>query len=67
MPPVQEKKRVDMSDKRREAARIVEGTTSAPRLASSSVVSFPKRNKCLGNHCSLIVRKEKEDSFCQRD
>ena len=49
---------------------IVEGTSSAPRLASSSSASFPRRNKCLGTHCYLIVQEEREDSsdqICQRN
>ena len=44
---------------------IVEGASSAPRLASSSAVSFPGRNECPGTHCSLIEQKEKKDSSCQ--
>ena len=27
---------------------IAQGTSSAPRLASSSVASFPKKNECQG-------------------
>ena len=62
------------SDKRREWIRqirgerlqgIAEGASSAPRLASSSAVSFPRRNECPGTHCSLIEHKEKKDSSCQ--
>ena len=30
------------------------GASSAPCLVSSSAVSFPGRNGCLGTHCSLI-------------
>ena len=44
---------------------IAEGASSAPRLASSSAVSFPGRNECPGTHCSLIEQKEREDSSCQ--
>ena len=44
---------------------IVEGASSAPRLASSSAVSFPSRNECPGTHCSLIEQEEREDSSCQ--
>ena len=64
------------SDKRQEWVReirrerlqgIAEGASSAPRLASSSAASFPRRNECPGTHCSLIEQEEKEDSFCQRD
>ena len=40
---------------------IAEGASSAPRLASSSAVSFPGRNECPGTHCSLIEQEEKED------
>ena len=40
---------------------IVEGASSAPRLASSSAVSFPGRNECPGTHCSLIEQKEREE------
>ena len=39
---------------------IAEGWSSTPRLANSSAASFSERNKCSGNHSSLIVlRKEK--------
>ena len=41
---------------------IAEGTSSAPCLANSSAASFPGRNECPGTHCSLIERKEREDS-----
>ena len=44
---------------------IAEGTSSAPRLASSSAASFPGRNECPGTHCSLIEQEEREDSSCQ--
>ena len=44
---------------------IAEGASSAPRLASSSAVSFPGRNECPGTHCSLIEQEEKKDSSCQ--
>ena len=44
---------------------IAEGTSSAPRLASSSAVSFPGRNECPGTHYSLIDQEEREDSSCQ--
>ena len=44
---------------------IVEGASSAPRLASSSAMSFPGRNEHLGTHCSLIKQEETEDSSCQ--
>ena len=40
---------------------IAEGASSAPRLASSSAVSFPGRNECPGTHCSLIEQEERED------
>ena len=43
---------------------IAEGAGSAPRLASSSAVSFPGRNESPGTHCSLI-EQEREDSSCQ--
>ena len=53
------------SEKRREWIRkirerlkgIAEGASSAPHLASSSAALFPRRNECLGTHCSLIVQK----------
>ena len=41
---------------------IAEGERSAPRLASSSVASFPGRNECPGTHCSLIEQEERKDS-----
>ena len=44
---------------------IVEGASSAPRLASSSAVSFPGRNECPGTHCNLIEQKEREDGSYQ--
>ena len=44
---------------------IAEGTSSAPRLASSSAESLPRRNECPGTHCSLIEKEEREDSSCQ--
>ena len=43
--------------------KIAEGASSAPRLASSSAVSFPGRNECPGTHCSLIEQKEEEKRF----
>ena len=43
---------------------IVEGTSSTPRLASSSAASFPGRNEYPEIHCSLI-EQEREDSSCQ--
>ena len=39
---------------------IAEGASSAPRLASSSAASFPRRNECPGTHCSLIDRRKKK-------
>ena len=45
--------------------RIAEGASSAPRLASSSAMSFHRGNKCLGTHCSLIEQTEREHSSCQ--
>ena len=44
--------------------RIAKGTSSAPRLASSSAASFPGKNECPGTHCSLIEQGEREDSSC---
>ena len=44
---------------------ITEGTSSAPRLASSSAASFPGRYECPGTHCSLIEQEEREDKSCQ--
>ena len=44
---------------------IAEGTSSAPRLASSSAASFPGRNECPGTHCNLIEQEKREDSSCQ--
>ena len=46
---------------------IAKGTSNAPLLASSSAPLFPRRNKCLQNHCSLIEQEEREDSSCQRN
>ena len=39
---------------------IVEGTSSAPRLASSSAASFPRRNDCAGTHCSQQNRRREK-------
>ena len=44
---------------------IAEGVNSAPRLASSSAASFPRRNECPGTHCSLTEQEDREDSSCQ--
>ena len=43
---------------------IAEGTNSAPRLASSSAESLPRRNECPGTHCRLIKQEERENSSC---
>ena len=62
------------SEKRREWIREVrgeslqgnvEGASSAPRLASSSAMSFPGKNEYLETHCSPI-EQEREDSSCHR-
>ena len=45
----------------REKREIAEGVSSAPRLASSSAVSFPGRNECPRTHCSLIEQEKKKD------
>ena len=42
-----------------------EGSSSVPRLDSSSAASFPGRNECPGSPCSLIEQEEKKDSSCQ--
>ena len=39
---------------------IADSTSAARHFASSSAVSFPGRNECLGTHCSLIEQKERE-------
>ena len=44
--------------------KISEGASSAPRLASSSAVSFSGRNECPGTDCSLIEQEKKKDSSC---
>ena len=44
---------------------ITEGTSSAPRLASSSAASFSARSESQGIHCSIIEQEEREDSSCQ--
>ena len=44
---------------------IAESASSAPRLASSSAVSFPGRNECPGTHCNRIEQEEKGDSSYQ--
>ena len=63
------------SEKRREWIReirekrpkgIAEGTSSAPRLASSSAASFPGRNECPETHCSLIGQEEREKTVPAR-
>ena len=45
-PPVREKTRVDTRGEILQG--ITEDSSSAPRLAKSSVVSFPGRNECPG-------------------
>ena len=47
---------------------IAEGTSSAPRLASSSAASFPGRNECPETHCSLIEQESEDSSYqiCHR-
>ena len=45
---------------------IAEGTSSAPRLASSSAASLSGRNECPGTHCSLIELEKRENSFSRR-
>ena len=45
---------------------IFEGTSCAPRLASSSAASFPDRNECPGTHYDMIGQKEREDSPLQK-
>ena len=63
------------SDKREEWIReiteerlqgITEGTSSAPRLASSSAESMPGKNERPGTHCSLIEQEKRENISCQR-
>ena len=36
---------------------IAEGTSSAPRLASSLAELLPRRNECQETHCSLIEQE----------
>ena len=45
---------------------IAEGTSNAPRLASTSAELLPRRNHCPGPYCSLIEQEERENSSCQR-
>ena len=45
--------------------KIAECASSAPRLASSSVASFPGRSDCPGTHCSLKEQEERKDNSCQ--
>ena len=57
------------SEKRQEWIRerlqkIEKGTSSAPRLASSSAASLPQRNECPGINGSLIVQ-ERETVFAR--
>ena len=55
-----------MREIRRERLQgISEGASSALRLTSSSVASFPGRNECPGTHCRLIEQEERDDSSCQ--
>ena len=42
---------------------IAEGTSSAPRLASSLATSSSGRNECLVTHCNLIELEETENNF----
>ena len=66
---LQSKKREEwIREVRGEGERLqetVDGTSSAPRLASSSAAPFPGRNDCPGIHCSLVEQEEIEDSNCQ--
>ena len=39
---------------------IAEGTSSAPRLASSLAELLSGRNKCPGTHCSVIEQEERK-------
>ena len=58
----------DIRERERERERlqwIAVGTSSVPRLVSSSA-SFLPRNEFPMTHCSLIEQEEREDSFCQR-
>ena len=43
--------------------RIAEGTSSTPRLVSSSTASLPGRKECPGTHCSLMEQEKRENSF----
>ena len=43
---------------------IAEGASSAPRLASSSATSFPRKNECPGTHC-ILIEQERQNSSCQ--
>ena len=45
---------------------VSEGTSSAPRLANSSAMSFPGRNECPGSYCSLIEQEEREKTVPAR-
>ena len=45
---------------------IAEGTSSAPRMASSSAASFPGRYECPGTYCSLIEQEESEKTVSVR-
>ena len=67
----EKKTKVDTRDKRR-PQEIAQGTSSAPRLASSLAAPFPGRNECLVTviiksykHGCLIIKEERRDSPCQ--
>ena len=47
--------------------RITEGTSSVPRLASSSAASFPGRNEYRKTHCSLIVQEERKKTVLAKE
>ena len=66
MPPSEKRENWIREIREERLQGIAEGTSSAPRLASSSAESFPMRNECPGTQCSLIEQEKKEDSFGQR-
>ena len=58
MPPVQEKWIRGTRGERPQG--VVESTSSAPHLASSSAASFPRRNECPGTNSSLIEQEREK-------
>ena len=68
MPPVREKTRVDMRDKRRETIKgLRKMQVALPVWPAHQQHRSPGETSVWGTHCSLIVHEEKEVSLYQID